>query len=363
MLNPTLQKLLDRYFAVIRKYAPSGPQESFVGLDIGARYCKAVELMRSKKGFKIVNWAVEPIQEKDATLAVRNVLKKISSESKDVFTGLSGQGTLIRFIKMPRMPITQLKDSLLIEADKYFPFPSSEIYIDCQIMDDNKIKDNKMSVLVAVAKKDVVKERLQLISNLGLQSNFIGIHAIAIANAVTEYQKDLKTATLSSDDKKEAVAILDLGETKTTVVIFRDGNPRFTREIAIGGKDFTQKIMGLLGIDFHAAEKAKCSTEAQREDVFKAFQPVFMNLVSEIRLSFDYFSSEDGSRVVKILLTGQGSRLAGIKDFLAKELEVQVQAWAPSLDLEFSEQMNKQEFLQQVDQFCVALGLALTKND
>jgi len=358
-----IQKLLDQYFSFIRKYTPSGPQESSIGLDIGTRYCKAVEIIRTKKGFRVVNWAVESVQEKDALGAARNLLKKLDSESKDVFTGLSGQGTLIRFIRMPRMPITQLKDSLLIESDKYFPFPSTEIYIDCQIIDDIKIKDNKMSVLVAVAKKDIVKERLQAVSNLGLQNNFIGINAIAIANAVSECQKDSKPAVPLSDDKNEAVAVLDLGDAKTTAVIFRDNNPRFTREIAIGGKDLTQKIMSMLGVDLPTAEKIKCSPGSQSDDMLKACQPVLMNLVSEIRLSFDYFSSEDGSRVAKILLTGQSSRLAEIKDFLSRELEIPTQTWAPLIDVEFAEKVNKEEFLAQADQLCVALGLALTKND
>ncbi len=363
MFKHNIQNIVDMYFSLIRKYIPAGPQETSIGLDIGSHQCKAVEIVRSKKSVKIMNWGVEPVCDRDVLSAAQNLLKKINSESKDVFTGLSGQGTLIRFIRMPRMPITQLKDSLLIESDKYFPFPINEIYIDCQIIDDSQVKDNKMSVLVAVAKKDIVKDRLQMISNLGLQANFIGLHAIAIANAVAENQKDMRPVSLPSDAKKEAFAFLDIGDAKSTIIIFRDHGPRFTREIAIGGKDFTQKIMNLFSLDFQSAEKMKCSPCDKQEDVLKACHPVLMNLMSEVRLSFDYFSSEDGAQVVKILLAGQGARLQGVQDFLSKELEIPVQAWSPSLDLEFSESVNGKDFLSQADQLCVALGLALTKND
>lgn len=363
MFKHKIQNIIDTYFSLIRKYIPVGPQETSIGLDIGNYQCKAVEVVRTSKNIKIMNWAVEPVHDRDVLSAARNLLKKIDSESKDVFTGLAGQGTLIRFIRMPRMPVTQLKDSLLIESDKYFPFPSNEIYIDCQIIDDGQIKDNKMSVLVAVAKKDIVKDRLQMISNLGLQANFIGLHAIAAANAVIEGQKETRSISLPASVKKEAFAFLDVGEAKSTIIIFRDHGPRFTREIAIGGKDFTQKIMSLLSLDFQGAEKIKCSSQDKQEDVLKACHPVLMNFVSEIRLSFDYFSSEDGARVIKILLAGQGARLQGFQDFLTKELEIPVQAWAPSPDLEFSGNVDKQDFLAQADQLCVALGLALTKND
>ncbi|HQL41279.1 MAG TPA: pilus assembly protein PilM, partial [Candidatus Omnitrophota bacterium] len=140
MFKHKIQNIIDTYFSLIRKYIPVGPQETSIGLDIGNYQCKAVEVVRTSKNVKIMNWAVEPVHDRDVLSAVRNLLKKIDSESKNVFTGLAGQGTLIRFIRMPRMPVTQLKDSLLIESDKYFPFPSNEIYIDCQIIDDGQIK-------------------------------------------------------------------------------------------------------------------------------------------------------------------------------------------------------------------------------
>jgi type IV pilus assembly protein PilM len=357
----TIRETSEKYFSLIKKYLPSGSLESSVGLDIGARRCKAVELTRTQKGFKILNWVTEPIQNGDTASCLKKILEKIGQDSREIYTAISGQGTLIRFIKMPRMPMAQLKDSLRLEADKYFPFPSSDIYMDCQILEDDKIKDNKMAIMVAVAKKDIIKERLSLLSSLNLQNHFVGLNAVAISNAVIEFQNNKQEQMLGKE--KEAFAMIDIGETKTTVVIFRDHAPRFTREIGIGGKDLTQKIMGLLGCNLQQAEELKAKPGDRSDEIFSACQPVLLGLVSEIRLSFDYFSSEDGSQVSKLFLTGNTADFAKTKDFFAKELEVSADIWKPSVDLEFAEHLSPEAFFANINQLSIALGLSVTHND
>jgi type IV pilus assembly protein PilM len=374
-IPPGMQAFLDQYFSFVRKFLPMGPQKSVVGLDIGIRRCKMVELLRVKKGFKVINWAIEPVQGTDVTSSVKNLLKKIGSESKDIYTSVSGQGTLIRFIKMPRMPLSELQESLVLEADKYFPFPANEIHMACQIIEDKRIKENKISVLVAVAKKDVIKERLNFLSSLSIQSDIIGLDAVAISNAILELQKNDSERT--NGKHKEVFAVLDLGETKTTVVVFRDNAPRFTREISIGGKDLSQKIAEVLGCNAQDAEKMKTQPDGRDEEVFAACQGVLSNLVSEIRLSLDYFSSEDsseikpsspispegGSQVSKVFLTGDNAKLVKIKEYFSKELEIPVEIWAPSADLEFSGPSAKNSFFDNINQLPVALGLAVMIND
>ena len=351
-----------QYFALIKKYVPAGSLESSVGLDIGTRSCKAVELIRTKKNFKILNWAIEPVQNADTASCIKKILEKIGKDPKEVYTAVSGQGTLIRFIKMPRMPIAQLKDSLRLEADKYFPFPISDIFMDCQILNDNKVKDNKMVIMVAVAKKDLVKDRLALLSLLNLQQNFVGLNAVAMANAVLELQKGAKEDQVPGKEK-EAFALVDMGETKTTVVIFRDDAPRFTREIGIGGKELTQKVMGLLGCSLTQAEELKVRPGGRGEEIFSACQPVLSNLASEIRLSLDYFSSEDGSPVSKIFLSGSVAGFLRIRDFFAKELEIDTQVWKPAPGIELAERVSPESFFANINQLLTALGLAVTNND
>ncbi len=369
-----IQKFFSWYFPFVREHLPSRSQKPCVGLDIGSRFCKAVQLARTKNGFKLVSWVIEPIEGVDATPSIRKTLEKLGFQSKDVYTAVSGQGTLIRLIKMPRMLLEQIRESLSLEADKYFPFPANEIYIDCQIIDDKRIKDNKIPVLVAAAKKSIVNDRLSLLAKLSLQTEVVGLNAAAVANAVEKFHE--KENALAADKKAETFAILNMGESKTTIVIFRDNAARFTREIAIGGKHCTQRIAETLGCSPAEAEEIK---RGNREDeAFAICKEILQNLASEIRLSLDYFSSEDSlqikapgedlgpedsSHVAKIFAIGDNASRLKARDFLSQQLEIPIELWMPRVNLEFDNEDAKKKFLENINRLTVALGLAVTEND
>ncbi|MDD3374848.1 MAG: type IV pilus assembly protein PilM [Candidatus Omnitrophica bacterium] len=359
-----ISKFLEKYFLFIRSRIPKQPEESCVGLDIGARSCKAVEMILSSSGvFKIVNWAVEPVDGEDVESSIRKILSRFGFSSKNIFTGLSGQGILIRFIKMPRMPLKQLRQSLSLETDKYFPFSKDQIFMDCHIVEDNKGKDSKVLVLVAVAKNEIVKKRIDFITSLGFQSNCIGLNAVALSNAFIKLQKNKKDGQSSQDPSLSTVAVLDIGEIKSSLVILDKNTPKFTRDISVGGKDFTQKIVNVFGVDLVQAEAIRQNPGVKSDEMLSACQSTLSSLVSEIRLSFDYFTSENSLEVTRLYLTGDSSYLPKIEDFFMKELGIPAERWNPVDALDFSDKVSRESFSENIHQLPVALGLSLCDDD
>jgi len=359
-----MHRFLEQYFGIIRKFLPRQPEESSIGLDIGASSCKLVELVVSPLSLKVKNWGILPVEGGDIAGTIKKLLAQANITSPNVYTALSGQGTLIRFIKMPRMPLNQLRESLLLEADKYFPFSKDQVHMDCYILDDKKGKDNKMEVLVAVAKRDLVKQRLDLIASLGLNGNFIGVSAVALSNAFSRIQKILINRQGSNvKEPHKTVAVLDIGEVKSSLIIFDEGLPRFTRDISLGGKDLTQKIGNVMGLNFSEAEQIKCDPKGKEEDIMTACHSTLLSLVSEIRLSFDYFTSENKQEVKELYLMGRSSKISKIDDFFARELDLAVEKWDSAKALEFSDNVSSAEFAEQANQLGVALGLSLYSYD
>ena len=48
-----IQDFFNQYFSFVKRYLPSKPEQSSIGLDIGSRSCKAVETVRLKNGFYV----------------------------------------------------------------------------------------------------------------------------------------------------------------------------------------------------------------------------------------------------------------------------------------------------------------------
>ena len=76
------------------------------------------------------------------------------------------------------MNTLELRQALKFEAQKHIPFSVSEVNLDGYILKDD-LPDNKMLVLIAAVKKDLVTQRLKLIEGLGYHTNIIDIDSIA----------------------------------------------------------------------------------------------------------------------------------------------------------------------------------------
>jgi type IV pilus assembly protein PilM len=357
-----MNKYINIYFSWLKLLLPRQPDKFYVGLDIGQDSCRLIEASLDPLSVKIRKCEVASFNKNDKESAIKSLLDSSKVDRSRVFTAISGQGTLIRFISMPKMPLEQLKESLLIEADKYFPFSKDQIYMDCHVLSSDKSSKSKIDVLVAVAKRDLVRQRLELLTSLGLQTNFIGVNAIALSNVFIKMQGCIDDCLKKeSSSLKGAVAILDIGESKSSLIIFSQNVPRFTRDISLGGKDVTQKISNAFGVSFEEAEKLKIDPpQPQASEVQTSCQSVLLNLISEIKLSFDYFSSENNGQDVRSLyLTGSSSRIFNIEEFFSKELDLVAQLWDPTPGLEFYDNACQEEFKKQFYQFGVSLGLSI----
>ncbi|MBF0484679.1 MAG: type IV pilus assembly protein PilM [Candidatus Omnitrophica bacterium] len=351
-----MNKFLDSYFKTIKKFLPEKTSETSVGIDIGSGECKLIELQKKADGYEVVNWSIRPVDNNDIPAALKAMLAKLGSGKRSIYTSVSGRGTLIRYIELPHMSLEDIKSSFSLEADKYFPFAQNEIYSDCFIV-DNENKKKPMYIMAAVAKKDMVDQRIKLLSDMGIKVDFIGLNPVALANVINV----LGVGEEGKSDK--AVAVLDIGGSISNLSIFIKGNPWFTRDIFVGGKDFTKRISNLLGVDMNQAEMLKTSPGDQLEKILEACDSAVMNIVQEIKLSFDYFTTERNLEIGKLLLTGGASRLEGLPERMAKHLEIPVNYWDPINLVKVSSDLSKDELKKESLKLGVALGLALYNYD
>jgi len=353
-----MKSFLDTYFAAVKRFIPESEPKAMVGLDIGVTSCKMVELKKKGGGYELVRSAVANLEGGDQKKAIRECLAQCTLPNTVPVTSVVGKGTLIRFIEMPRMGLDDLRRSFQFEADKYFPFPKEDIYMDCHILDPNS-KDSKMSVLIAASKKEIVNDRIKLLTEMGLQSDQVTLNAVAIANIVNI----LGVVPAKQDGKDKgpvAVAVLDVGEVLSNLTISLDGRPCLMRDLFVGGREITKSISNTLGVSMEEAEKLKQNPGAKAEDVTQACESALADLVSELRMSFDYFVTEKNTSISKVLLTGGGSTFEGLRTVLANYLEIPVEKWNAFAPVEMGAEVDKSDVLAQAQKMTVALGLALS---
>lgn len=321
-----------------------------VGIDIGSKTVKLVKLRHAQDAVELCSYELISLP-----ASLGDAFRKFADPKgvDSVIIGISGPSAIIRYVHFPRMNEAELRQALKFEAQKHIPFSVNEVNLDGYILKED-LPNNKMLVLIAAAKKEVVSQKIKLLENAGFSTNIVDMDSLALINAFNfNYAKE-------EDIKHKTVALLNIGASVSNLNILEGNFPRLSRDIHVAGTNFTQRICDVFSVDFDAAEKLKITPDKEKEEKIQAgVEPVIANLATELRTSFDYYESQSASSLSKIFLSGAGSNFSGLKDALANFLGIEVDYWDPLKEIKLIQELDSSGIKQQANQFCVAIGLAL----
>ncbi len=321
-----------------------------IGFNIGVSSIKMVKLRFAKEAVELGAFSVEENQ-----IDLEAVLKRIiqAHSIKRVNISVSGQQAITRYIEFTRMSLDELKQSLKFEAQKHIPFPIAEVNLDASILRSD-LPDNKMKVLLAAVKKESLNQRLKLLAGLDLEVGIVDVDSLALINAFEfNYSQE-------ENIKNKTLALLNIGSVTSNLNIMDSGYPALSRDINLGGNNFTQKVADVFGVDFKAAEAIKTGQDKLKaEKAATAIEPILAKLAQEVRTSFDYYESRSVTSVEKIFLSGGGSLFPGVKDMLSSLIGLEVANWDPFKKITLAESIDSAKLKALSSQLAVAVGLAL----
>jgi type IV pilus assembly protein PilM len=152
------------------------------------------------------------------------------------------------------------------------------------------------------------------------------------------------------------------------VNIVQGVNSVFTRDITVGGSQFTDILQRNLGLSFQQAEAVKRGVVDPASGMDeKAIEPLMNNVTEmvamEIQKTFDFYratSEETGVKVQKILISGGGSKLAGLAEELSNKLELPVEVLDPFRQIKVDTRKFDPDYLSEImPEMAVAVGLAV----
>lgn len=333
--------------------------KSLIGLDIGSRAIKAVELTREGHGFVMTGYGQTEVRsEEQRPDAILEVLREHSFHTKRVVTAVYGKSVIVRYLSMMKMPDEDLRNAIRYEADKYIPFDVEEVVLDCQAFRDEQQSeggDGEMRVVLVAVKRVLIDDHVSLLNGIGLQPTVIDVDSFAVGNAF----ELARGGAFFAEEGERAIALLDIGANKTNINIFHNGTSYFTREIYLAGDDFTHAIAKRLGLDLEDAETRKRAPGDHPEEIVEAVMPTFDDLSNEILLSFDYFENQFDREVEEVYLSGGGARLVGIQENLERALNRRTRLWDPTEGIEIHEGAVDAALVREnASQLAVAIGLA-----
>lgn len=344
--------------------------KSVVGLDLGTQVVKAVEITLEGPEPVITGFArVEIPPGGDRAQALEEIFKQGRFRSKNVVTSVSGQNVVVRYVNMPKMSESELRQAIRMEADRYVPFELDETTLDCQPLKRRGQKSSEeapasgdtMSVLLVACRTQTLEDQVRQVSAQGLSPVAIDVDVFALANAweLCGLPEEELEPSEQKPTEERAIALVDIGATRTSINVLCAGETCFSREIGIGGHDMTQAVARRLGVEVFEAEAIKRNPQGQEIEVTRAIQPVLEDLTSEISLSLDYVEHHEGLRVEELLLSGGGVLAPGAQSYIEQATARTTRTWNPLEGLRIAvDRVDVEELEAWAPSLVVAVGLA-----
>jgi type IV pilus assembly protein PilM len=368
-------------------------EKSIVGLDIGTSTIKVVKLKKIKEGFELVGAEIaslssESVDDLDPDVkhtlfvnALKKIMKSKNISSGKAVTAIPGDSAIIRYITEPYMTEDELKNMIPYKAEQYIPLGMDQVVFDYKVLDEiEEENQKKLDVLLVAVKNDTMNQHLKLLKDAGVEPVCIDVDAFALCNAFELNASEEAEPSVKTD----TVALINMGSKFTTITIVEKGIPHLTRDVNIGGNNFTKEIQREFNVSYSQAEELKkqhavimVESEAlllssapsggddKSSKIFEAITPALNKLVNDIRRSFDYYESTIKRKPVqKIMLSGGSSKIKNIDRFLSERLGLPVEINYPFKNININSKNFDFDYLRaNAVHFNVALGLALRKGE
>ena len=294
-----------------------------VGVDLGSAAVKVAQGKAENGRVSLTHCAVGKVEAgQESTLLLKRLLAESGIETTQVALGLASPEVVVKSFQCPPMPKKEMSGAVRLEAESAILNGHSlqEMAIDWHLLPSSS-KESMRGVL-AVVPKTTLADPVKAAKAAGLKAAVVDVEGLALWNAYW-------TLLGRKDSQPKTVLLMNVGATKTNLVIARGANDL------------------VLVRNFQMGAAGPVSDRQQQ-------------WLEEVRDSLGYARSNAGLRGVDAaVLTGGGSDPKTVS-LLKSALAVPVTLWNPF------QQAAREGQAAQVEEgvgplFAVAIGLALRK--
>ncbi len=320
-----------------------------LGLDIGSRTAKLVQLEKHGKNTRVVGYGYAAFPADSITegiisdpeaiaLSIKSLMAKPTAgrlTAKRAAISVPVAKVFTRILQLPPMNESDLAQAVSFEAEQYVPVPINDLYIDYEVIptakkplkpassvnDKNeaiKTEEIHTDVVMVAAPRAIIDSYIKLFDLLNMEVSSIETSLTAITRAM-----------ISANQPRRAELVVDFGSRSTDLSVY-DEATRITGSFAVGGDDLTQTLVKTLAISLDQANEIKykfgIGESGLQTKIKDALAPQLKMVTDELKKAIKYYQdrSEEQKQIDTLVLTGGSSRMPGFVDFLYNEIKIPI---------------------------------------
>lgn len=348
---------------------PLTGKQAGLGVDIGARYIKMVQVAGAGKGVQIMHYGSirtpqdlflsAEFQPEMLAAELERMIQELDLKKSKISISVGGNKIITRHIRMPEMQPKELETAIKWESEKYIPVPVDELvldHVDLGLVDHEGVKQSR--ILLAAMTKENARMFHQAFSLANLPISAIDLAAFAIWRVFVGWPPDFPP---------DVTAIVDIGFAGSQMVVVDEGKIIFTRTMPVGARTIFDTLARNQQMDQNEITRImESGTAGSREAAQEAATgadnvadpAVFLSagmsdFAREVRRSLEFVRNQEKKEIAGMIITGGTSNFAGIDGLLADELKLPVELG--NIDIPIKDQPG-----EKIDpSYTVALGQAL----
>ena len=353
-----------------------------VGLDIGSDSVKMLQVETVGQTLSVVAAAREPIpagaRERPelrvaaAGDAIRQMFRHGHFAGRRAVVALPREMLHVKNLRMPLIPPQELLAAVKFEARNIFPFDTEKAHL--QLLPAGEVRqgiDVRQEVIVLAAKHEDVDGFVEQVHRCGVAVESIDVEGCALYRSQERFIR-------RREDEQDVHILVDVGYSRSHVVIGRGREISFMKPIEIGSARFHEDVSRKLGITMDEARGLRrrlieaapgpapyasgpdlLKKDPVRQAVFDATRSTMEDLGREIALCLRYYSvTFRGQRPSKLKLLGGEAADPLLLGVLNASLGVPVEAGRPLYSVDTS-RMDQHDRMGFGSEWAMAFGLSL----
>ncbi len=335
----------------MRLFKPSGA----VGLELDNEVIRVIELngtgnkaqLVSAGQVEIPGGAVQEGVVKDVQLvadALKELWAKTDIDQREVVMGVANQGLMMRLATFPKIAADKLAKALRFQVDEYFPIPLTELVFDFAVVGEiDGDKGPQLEILLVAIRKDLLYNSLDALNAASLIPRVVDASPLALMR------------TIDQDVSASNMVLADISNDLITLLLVGGGVPRFAR--VVPHAQVTQTAGQLISLEKTTEQQVAATMD---EDNQTRPGTWFDGLAGDISSTITYYMAQGQAAVVdKVIVSGRGSSVQGLVEYLQADLELPVEVINPLTNLHGPVQAGDVNLHRYGPEYAVSIGLAL----
>ena len=227
-----------------------------LGIDVGTASIKAVELDSAFGRYEIHDYYEHPVEPgADLILALNRLMQALPKQPDRVAIALKTGQVTFRNIRLPTRDRKSIIAGVGFELDDELPFPLESAAYDYSILSQTK---QGTHLHVAATLRNHLEGTINAWRTAGIDPDLITTESWAY--------RTLMNRVIARTQQEDPVILAHIGHEHTTMHVHWNGAPVLAREIAWGGRDFTDAIAKKIWALSAAGRASQARSRLRRSD-------------------------------------------------------------------------------------------------